>query len=254
MNRRQLITSGLAAGAAFASPARAFARPAPSRRDRRLLDIAAREVDRAGASLWHRDIVGLADFGRHSGEARFHFVDLVSGSVNSVMVAHGSGSDPEHDGWLNDFSNLHDSWATSRGAYITWEWYEGRYGTSVRLGGLDDSNSNAFPRAIVMHAADYATPAHVERWGRLGRSNGCPAFGPEVFPDVLYRLSGGRLIFADTLGIGDDGEDVAIPYQAPVDFEAAVAERRARGAIEQEPNESELERIYREANPGLVAD
>lgn len=251
MNRRDLLTSSLAVGAALAAPARVFARPAPSARDQRLLDIAAREVERVGASLWHRDVVGICDFGLHSSQPRFHFVDLLSGRVNSALVSHGSGSDPEHDGWLNDYSNLHDSWATSRGAYITWEWYEGRYGTSVRLGGLDETNSNAFPRAIVMHQANYAAPAHVERWGRLGRSNGCPAFGPETFPEVLYRLRGGRLIIADTFGIGPDGEAVAMPSQAPVDFEAAIAQRRAANMPEPERGEDELERIYRDANPAL---
>lgn len=251
MNRRQLLTTGIAASASLAAPARAFAQAGPDARTRRLLEVAQREVERAGSALWHRDVVGIADFGLHSSQPRFHFVDLAAGRVNSALVSHGSGSDPEHDGWLNGYSNLHDSWATSRGAYITWEWYEGRYGTSVRLGGLDADNSNAFPRAIVLHAAEYATPAHVERWGRLGRSNGCPAFGTETFPEALYRLRGGRLIFADTLGIGADGQDVTMPAQAAVDFEAAIAERRAAAVSEAEPDESELERIYREANPGI---
>lgn len=228
MNRRELLAGSLVTGTALAAvPARVFAQAGPDPRTRRLLDVARREVERAGDVIWRKDVVGIADFGLHSSLPRFHFVNLESGTADSVLVAHGSGSDPEHDGWLNAYSNLHDSWATSRGAFVTWEWYEGRYGTSVRLGGLDNDNSNAFPRAIVMHPASYATPEHVERWGRLGRSNGCFAFGPEVFPQALYRLAGGRLIFADTLGIGEQGELVATPAQEPVDFETAVAERRA---------------------------
>ena len=231
MKRRQFITGTLAVGAALgAAPHRVFAQAAPAARDRRLLDIARQEITRAGASLWRRDVVGIADFGLHSSLPRFHFVNVEAGTVDSVLVSHGSGSDPEHDGWLNGFSNLHDSWATSRGAYVTWEWYEGRYGTSVRLGGLDADNSNAFPRAIVMHAASYSTPDHVERWGRLGRSNGCFAFGPEVFPQALTRLMGGRLLFADTLGIGADGRAVARPPQEEVDFAAIAAENNARDA------------------------
>ncbi|WP_338241428.1 murein L,D-transpeptidase catalytic domain-containing protein [Aurantiacibacter hainanensis] len=249
MNRRQILKGTLAAGVTLAAaPSRVFAQAAPDLQARRLLDIARREVERAGAQLWRRDLVGIADFGLHSSVPRFHFVDLEAGAVNSVLVTHGSGSDPEHDGWLNDYSNMHDSWATSRGAYITWEWYEGRFGTSVRLGGLDRSNSNAFPRAIVMHKADYATPEHVARWGRLGRSNGCFAYGPDVFPQAMSRLMGGRLLYAETLGIGPDGRDVARPSQQPVDFEAAVA-RRNGGAGEQDPGE--LERVYTSANPGL---
>lgn len=234
MNRRELLTTSLVAGAALAAaPTRVFAQAGPDPRTRRLLEVAQREVERAGSALWRRDVVGVADFGLHSSLPRFHFVNLEAGTADSALVAHGSGSDPEHDGWLNGFSNLEDSWATSRGAYVTWEWYEGRFGTSVRLGGLDSDNSNAFPRAIVMHPASYATPEHVSRWGRLGRSNGCFAFGPEVFPQTLYRLAGGRLIFADTLGIGADGEPVSAPVQQAVDFESAVAQRQASGAAEE---------------------
>lgn len=227
MNRRAFLGSLGIGAAALAAPLRVAAQPAPDARSRRILDIARSEVERAGAALWRRDIAAIADFGVHSATPRFHIANLEAGTVRSLLVAHGSGSDPEHDGWLNDFSNLHDSWATSRGAYVSWEWYEGRFGTSMRLEGLDPSNDQAFPRAIVIHAADYATPAHVARWGRLGRSNGCFAVGPEELPGALYQLQGGRLLVADRLGIGENGEDVEVPPQPPVDFETAIAQRRA---------------------------
>jgi len=242
MNRRDLLANSLAGATLIAAaPARVFAQAGPDARTRRLLEIAQREVARAGGQLWRRNLVGIADFGLHSSQPRFHFVNLESGTADSVLVSHGSGSDPEHDGWLNGYSNLHNSWATSRGAYITWEWYEGRYGTSVRLGGLDPDNSNAFPRAIVMHAANYATPDHVARWGRLGRSNGCFAFGPEVFPQALTRLMGGRLLFADSLGIGEDGDTTAPPPQEEVDFDAIAAENNRREAEARAAREAELD-------------
>ncbi|APE29294.1 murein L,D-transpeptidase catalytic domain-containing protein [Aurantiacibacter gangjinensis] len=233
MDRRSFLTGSAATAATIAAdPRRVFAMPMPDRRTTRLLDVARAQVDRVGGALWHRDLVGIADFGLHSSMPRFHFVNLEAGTAESILVSHGSGSDPEHDGWLNAYSNRHDSWASSRGAYITWNWYEGRFGTSVRLGGLDATNSQAYPRAIVMHAANYSTPEHVARWGRLGRSNGCFAFGPETFRQALSRLRGGRLLFADTLGIGADGETIARPFQPDVDFDAAIAERRASGNLE----------------------
>lgn len=210
--RRQFLARTAAGAAIMALPGRVFAQAAASPRDRRILDIARREVERAGDALWRRDIAGIADFGVHSAQRRFHFANLENGTVRSFHVTHGTGSDPEHDGWLNDYSNVEGSNMTSRGAYVSWEWYTGRYGTSVRLGGLDPTNSNALPRAIVMHSADYATPAHVERWGRLGRSNGCFAMGPDDFREALWNLSGGRLLFADSLGLEEEeGEQVAIP-------------------------------------------
>lgn len=200
------LAGALAAGAGLALPARLAASPAAgSPRDRMLLDIAKRELDRAGQAIWKRDIVGIADYGLHSARPRFHLVNMERGEVQSMHVSHGAGSDPEHDGWLKQFSNTEGSNATSRGAYVTWEWYVGRYGTSVRLGGLDPSNDAALRRYIVMHRAAYAEPSHIDKWGRLGRSNGCFAFGEEQFRTALLTLSGGRLLYADSLGLAEDG-------------------------------------------------
>ena len=212
MKRRDLLKHSLAAGAALTLPARAFAQVSPTaRRDAKLMEIARDELARTGSSIWRRDIVGIADFGLHSAERRFHFVDLENSRVASYHVSHGSGSDSEHDGWLKRYSNIEGSEASSRGAYMTRSWYKGRYGTSIRLDGLDPTNSNALPRAIVMHQANYATPEHVARFGRLGRSNGCFAMGPEQFDRALIDLSGGRLLMAGSYGIGADGNRVAPP-------------------------------------------
>lgn len=210
MKRRDLIKGTIATGAAVAlpsiMPSTVAAQPlAGSLRDRKLFDIAKRELDKAGAAIWKRDIVGIADFGLHSASNRFHFVNLDRQEVKSYLVSHGTGSDPEHDGWLNQYSNVEGSNATSKGAYVTWEWYVGRYGTSVRLGGLDHTNNAALRRYIVMHRAKYAEKSHVERWGRLGRSNGCFAMGEEQFRVALLNLSGGRLLYANTLGLREDG-------------------------------------------------
>jgi len=215
MKRRDILKGTLAAGAALALPARVFAAVAAGApRDRILFDIAKRELARAGDAIWKRDIVGIADFGLHSAKPRFHFVNLDRAEVQSYHVSHGMGSDPQHDGWLKQFSNTEGSNATSRGAYVTWEWYKGRYGTSVRLGGLDETNNAALQRYIVMHRADYAESSHLERYGRLGRSNGCFAMGEEQFRIALMHLSGGRLLFADSLGLEEDGSIQPVPELA----------------------------------------
>lgn len=224
MKRRDILKGTLAAGAALALPQRLFASVAAgSPRDRILFDIARRELARHADAIWRHDIVGIADFGLHSAKPRFHFVNLERGEIQSHHVSHGTGSDPQHDGWLKQFSNTEGSNATSRGAYVTWEWYTGRYGTSVRLGGLDQSNEAALRRYIVMHHAGYAETSHLAKWGRLGRSNGCFAMGTEQFREALMHLSGGRLLFADSLGLEADGSiqpvpDLAMIERAPLDF------------------------------------
>lgn len=203
MDRRQLLTGGLAAGALGAAPARVFAQPwSITEQHRKVLAVAAEQIERNRAGLWRTDVVGVADFALPSSLPRFHFASLEQGAVRSFLVAHGKGSDPEHDGFLKTFSNVPNSLATSRGAYITYEWYKGKYGTSIRLGGVDADNSNALDRAIVLHPAWYANPAMLEKWGKLGRSDGCFAMGEEDFSEALWHLSGGRLIYADKLGLG----------------------------------------------------
>ena len=212
MNRRDLLKTTLAASVATLAPARVFAQANPTAsRDAQLIAIAREQLARVGDVIWKKDIVGIADFGLHSSRRRFHFVDLVNERVESYHVSHGTGSDSEHDGWLKRYSNIEGSEATSRGAYLTRSWYTGRYGTSIRLDGLDPTNDQAMPRAIVMHQAEYARPEHIAKWGRLGRSNGCFALGPDQFDAVLLRLSGGRLLYAESLGLAEDGSRVTPP-------------------------------------------
>ena len=202
VNRRGLIKGAAATAAVAAMPARVFAQPySVSEQNRRILAVAREQVARVGSVLWRSDIVGIADFALPSAMPRLHFADLEKGEVRSFLVAHGKGSDPEHDGFLKTFSNEVGSLATSRGAFITYEWYKGKDGTSIRLGGVDPENSNTLDRAIVMHPAWYANPDMLEKWGKLGRSDGCFAMAEADFNEALWHLSGGRLLYADRLGI-----------------------------------------------------
>jgi hypothetical protein len=149
--------------------------------------------------VWPRDAIGIADFSSPSSEPRFHVVDLQNGTVESHLVCHGRGSDPEHSGFLERFSNDFGSYATSSGAYTTGDYYEGKYGLSLRVRGLDWSNNNAEARAIVIHNAWYAEPEMIQQHGMLGRSEGCFAMPKKSQFEVMRRLAGGRMIYADKL-------------------------------------------------------
>jgi len=144
----------------------------------------------------HRDFLGIADFSLPSRSPRFHLLNLNDGSVRSHWVAHGRGSDPAHTGWLERFSNEARSNATSAGAYRTDTTYLGAHGHSMRLEGLDPTNSNAAARAIVVHGAWYVSGEMIGRCGMLGRSEGCFAVSNESLDEVLTRLGPGRLIYA----------------------------------------------------------
>jgi hypothetical protein len=146
-----------------------------------------------------RDMIGIVDFSKPSSEPRFHVVDLMNGTVESHLVAHGRGSDPDHSGFLERFSNDFGSYATSNGAYTTGDYYEGKYGLSMKVNGLDWTNNNAEARAIVIHNAWYAEPGMISQHGKLGRSEGCFAFSRASQWDVMKRLAGGRMIYADKI-------------------------------------------------------
>ena len=203
MDRRSFTGLALAGLGLAALPglARATALPEPlkSKPYLPLLERARAALETHHGSFELRDRVALADFSVASKELRFHIVDLIGGQNSSYLVAHGKGSDPEHSGWLQSFSNEPNSLATSDGAYKTGEIYEGVHGQSMRLLGLETTNNNAEPRAIVIHGAPYVTENHIATWGKAGRSEGCFAVAPHMLPEVLAMLGPGRLLYAAKL-------------------------------------------------------
>lgn len=217
LSRRQFIQSGAAAGAVVAASGSAAIAgtidrgytpvpPAPARVmvdsviDPQLLARARASFARHRNRLRHVDLVGIADFSKPSALPRFYLMDTYTGRVTSHLVSHGRGSDPDHSGWLQRFSNSVGSNASSNGAYVTGDFYHGRYGRSMRVSGLDGSNSNAHARNIVVHSAWYAEPHQVAQHGRLGRSEGCFAMSYSSLQETLARLGPGRFLYADKVG------------------------------------------------------
>ena len=186
----------LASGAAGARLAHGRTESVEGRIDPSLLRRALDALEKHRGSISYRDFIGVADFSLPSRAPRFHLVNLAEGSVRSHLVAHGRGSDPAHTGWLERFSNEPRSNATSAGAYKTGSFYLGAHGRSMRLEGLDPTNSNALSRAIVVHGAWYVNEEMIGRSGMLGRSEGCFAVAGSSLPEIMARLAPGRLIYA----------------------------------------------------------
>lgn len=194
LSRRSFVADGAAVGAMLASPALALA-PSNGATSRALAAL-QRHRDR----ISHVDRIGVVDFARASHEPRLLIVDLADGSATEHLVAHGRGSDPAHTGWATRFSNQPGSYASSAGAYATSDLYVGAHGRSMRLVGLDDCNSNAQSRALVVHAAWYVSPEMARATGKLGRSEGCFAVSGTSLEAVLQQLGPGRLLYADVPG------------------------------------------------------
>jgi len=129
----------------------------------------------------------LVDMNLPSGRNRFFIYDLKKNTIiNSGLVSHGSCNEtflarPR-------FSNATKSGCSSLGKYKVGEFYKGKYGKSFRLYGLDDCNSNAYKRAVVIHGYDCVPDQEI--YPRvLCNSFGCVMVSYKFF-DKISRIIG----------------------------------------------------------------
>jgi len=216
MNRRHFVGAAIAmsAGASTALLAKSSPAPLPAAAPAPLpatvpaapaqaampplLQKAMASLNSHGSYIARRDRIGLIDFSLPSRQPRFQLIDLENGRVErTLLVAHGKGSDLSNTGYVQQFSNMPGSDASSRGAYCTANRYYGKHGASQRLIGLDATNNAALERAIVIHAASYVDPDVASARGRIGRSWGCFALNDAEVEPTMDWLGEGRMIYAD---------------------------------------------------------
>lgn len=111
-----------------------------------------------------------------------------------TYVAHGLFSGEKYTQF---FSNENNSRQSSLGVYITGHAYQGREGAALKLEGLDDGmNHNASRRAIVMHGGHYTEEAFIKKYGRAGRSWGCPAIPQSQSQEIINTIKDNQLLIA----------------------------------------------------------
>jgi hypothetical protein len=157
------------------------------------LDAAA--CARARGIAARQDLMTVIDYSLPSTAPRLWVLDLARHKVLfHELVAHGAGSG---DNFATRFSNEPDSRQTSLGLFLTGGTYEGGNGYSLRLRGLEPGvNDLAAERNIVIHGAWYVSAEHASRYGRLGRSWGCPALPQEVAGTIIDTIKDGSFVFA----------------------------------------------------------
>ncbi|WP_275791444.1 murein L,D-transpeptidase catalytic domain family protein [Pararhizobium gei] len=139
---------------------------------------------------------GIVNFDLHSSKPRLFVLDLAERDTKSYLCAHGKGSEgPTDDGYANVFSNVEDSNASSLGIYRCAETYQStKNGYSLCLDGLEETNSRARSRYIVMHGADYVSEAFAKKYGRIGRSEGCPALDRQYSTKIIDQMKQGSFL------------------------------------------------------------
>jgi hypothetical protein len=158
----------------------------------RPLELALSYYDKLKNELKRPEYLGIISYKTYSHNSRFIIINMKTGLITKTLVAHGEGSDPKNTGYAKYFSNTDNSHMSSLGAFITAETYSGKNGYSLRIDGIEHSNSNIRKRAVVIHGSDYVNP----KTGRVGMSWGCPAVNRGESAALINKVKNGVLFLA----------------------------------------------------------
>lgn len=139
---------------------------------------------------FNEEIAFFADLSMHSGLPRFAVVDLKQKKIlKRGLVAHGCGASLYA---INaSFSNKPGSNCSSLGKYKIGGKYKGRFGNAYKLQGLDKTNSNAYERAVVLHA--YGCMQDVATYPVYScNSKGCPMVSYKFLTTLSSYIEGSR--------------------------------------------------------------
>ena len=153
-------------------------------------------------------VIVVVDFAKHSSQPRLYRIDLRNGDGldTPIVVAHGIGSDPDDDGFANFFSNVQESLTSSLGAARGGERYVGQNGISLRLDGLEPSNSQMRTRDIVVHSYGPERRRYFNadlinaRGGKPGASEGCFVVEPHRRDWIMDTLENGGYLYSGFSG------------------------------------------------------
>ena len=152
-------------------------------------------------------VLVIIDYSKPSNEERFYVLDLNKKKlVYSTRVAHSKNSGLEIP---LEFSDDPISYQSSLGFFLTLGEYNGAYGYSLRLKGLEENiNANAESRAIVIHGGDIVDDEYIKKFGFAGRSLGCPVLPAALTKEIVNYIKHGRVLFI----YGNDEEYIEESY------------------------------------------
>lgn len=145
------------------------------------------------AHIEYKPTLTIIDYALPANQKRLWVFDLNEKKLLfHTYVSHGikSGARLSHY-----FSNQYDSKTSSIGVYKTEQSYYGREGLSLKLNGLEKGfNDHAYNRSLVMHGGWYLDEAFIQKYGRSGRSWGCPAVPEALAEPIINRIKDNTLL------------------------------------------------------------
>ena len=116
-----------------------------------LLQAALKSCWRNKAQVANNCYLTVIDYTKPVLTKRLWVLELATGKT--VLSSHVSNA--RNSGLLHatDFSNVEGSKMSCSGSFVTQATYQGRFGYSLRVQGLDAKNSNTLRRSIVFHSS-----------------------------------------------------------------------------------------------------
>ncbi len=135
----------------------------------------------------HNHIITVIDYSLPSNQKRLWIFDAEKEKLLfHTHVSHGFKSGETQS---NYFSNIENSKTSSIGVYLTANTYYGRYGAALKLQGVEENfNDKAYERFIVMHGSWYVSEKFIKKYGRAGRSWGCPSVTRELVVPITQAI------------------------------------------------------------------
>ncbi len=151
--------------------------------NKNIFNIAKRKQKKFRRYVKNKRYIAIINFDLPYTSKRFWLYDTKENkTVFRSKVSHASRTGGRY---ANRFSNTPNSYLSSKGSFVTLNTYDGKYGYSLRLKGLERGiNNNALKRGIVFHPDNGMT-----------HSAGCFMLPDSLAEEMFDRIKNGILVY-----------------------------------------------------------
>ena len=136
------------------------------------------------------------NYDKKSNEGRFYLLDFDNFSaLKKYKVAHGSGSDKDHDGYMDRALDEPGQSTSVRGHIFIGGRHTGtKQPDGIKVWGDEKSDSKELSNTgmygddKIIHPAEYVSETYLAKNGKAGRSSGCPALSTGDYGDFKQLL------------------------------------------------------------------
>ena len=132
---------------------------------------------------YNQDIVFYIDFSIPSTDYRFFVIRMKDSMIiNKGLCCNGKTTITKRV----VYSNVPGSGCSSKGAYKIGNSYKGKFGKSFRLHGMNETNSNAYIRNVVLHS--YSGIPRTQTLFPICQSEGCTTVNQDFLKELSYYI------------------------------------------------------------------